>query len=275
VSALHYPNFGRGAYCPQLNGLFCLKRRHMMKHLIGLGFGVLALATAGAASAADLPVRGAPPPRAPVFTPAGSNWTGFYIGANGGGAWSHKCWAFAGVSEGCHNATGGAAGGQIGFNWQTGPLVLGVEFAGDWTSLKGENASLVFTAPQNTNRTKVDGILAATGRLGYAFDAALLYVKGGGAWVSDKYDSRNTATGISTATASETRTGWTVGGGFEYGFTPNWSFAVEYDHYDFGTKGVSFVGPGAGIERIGQRVDLVTGRINYRFGGGGPLVARY
>ena len=252
-----------------------------MKHLIGLGFGVLALATAGAASAADLPVRGAPPPRAPVFTPAGYNWTGFYIGANGGGAWSHKCWAFVapitGVvsPEGCHNATGGAAGGQIGFNWQTGPLVFGVEFAGDWTSLRGQNLSLFFTAPQNTNRTKVDGILAATGRLGYAFDAAMLYVKGGGAWVSDKYTAFNTATLVINSSASETRTGWTVGGGFEYGFTPNWSFAVEYDHYDFGTKGVNFTGLFTGVDRIGQKVDLVTGRINYRFGGGGPLVARY
>lgn len=252
-----------------------------MKQLIALGCGALALVAAGAASAADLPARGpAPPPRAPVFVAPVYNWTGFYVGINGGWASAHKCWDFvpgAGLPlrEGCHTPAGGGAGGQIGFNWQSGPLVFGVEFTGDWTSMRGSNNSLVFVAPQNTNRTKVDGIAAATGRFGYAFDVALLYVKGGGAWVNDKYDTRNTATGVNTALATETRAGWTGGGGLEYGFAPNWSVAVEYDHYDFGRKNVAFTGPGAGIDRISQTVDMVTARLNWRFGWGGPVTARY
>jgi len=248
-----------------------------LRHLIALGGAALALVAAGAASAADLPARPAPPPRAPAFVAPGYNWSGFYIGINGGGAWAHKCWAFlpaAGlpVSEGCHSPDGGMFGGQVGFNWQTGPVVFGIELTGDWTSLSGSNVSLAF--PLDTNRTKVDALASVTGRVGYAWDAMLLYAKGGGAWVNDKYDARLTATGALIDSASETRTGWTVGGGLEYGFMPNWSIAVEYDHYDFGTKALVFQPTGVN-ERISQRIDTVTARLNWRFGWGGPVVARY
>src|SRR5438552_1701330 len=174
---------------------------------------------AGAASAADFPARPAPPPRAPAFVAPGYNWSGFYIGINGGGAWAHKCWTFVPalglpVSEGCHSPDGGMFGGQVGFNWQTGPVVFGVELSGDWTSLKGSNVSLAF--PLDTNRTKVDALASVTGRVGYAWDAVLLYAKGGGAWVNDKYDGGLTATGALVDSASEPRTGWTAGGGLEY-----------------------------------------------------------
>jgi outer membrane immunogenic protein len=250
-----------------------------MKHLIAMGCGALALVTAAVANAGDLPVRPAPPVQ--VFVPAAYNWTGFYVGINGGWASSHNCWDFLSVAsitirEGCHNAIGAAAGGQIGYNWQGGPFVLGVEFTGDWASMTGSNNSRVFVAPLNTNRTKVDAIAALTGRFGYAWDAgALIYVKGGGAWAGDKYDARVAATGVFAASATETRAGWTVGGGFEYDFAPNWSVAVEYHHYDFGSKNVTFTGPGAGIDRIGQTVDMITTRLNWRFGWGGPVTARY
>ena len=255
--------------------------RRIVKHLIAMGCGALALVATGVANAADFPSQPSSP-QAPYYVPAGYNWTGFYIGINGGWASSHKCWDFvpgpglALTPEGCHNATGAAAGGQIGFNWQGGPLVFGVELIGDWASMTGSNNSRFFVAPQNTNRTKVDAIAAATGRFGYAGYAGLLiYVKGGGAWVDDKYDARITATGVLTASATETRAGWTVGGGFEYDFAPSWSVAVEYDHYDFGTKNVTFAGSGAGIDRIGQSVDMITTRLNWRFGWGSPVVARY
>jgi len=253
-----------------------------MKQLIAMGCGALALMAAGTASAADLPVRGpAPPPQAPYYVPAGYNWTGFYVGINGGWASAHKCWdlVFVGAfgADGCHSPNGGLAGGQVGFNWQVGGFVFGVEGSGDWASLSGSNVSL--QAPLSTNRTKVDALASVTGRLGYAFDSVLLYVKGGGAWVGDKYDNRVTATSVLQASASETRTGWTGGGGLEWGFAPNWSVAVEYAHYDFGRKNVPFITPAglaAGSERISQTVDAVTARLNWRFGwGGGPVTARY
>jgi len=233
------------------------------------------------ASAADLPAR-APITKAPIMAPVLYNWSGFYIGANGGGAWAHKCWtalppAFVvPTAEGCHDATGGVAGGQIGFNWQTGPLVLGIEAQGDWAQLTGSNVSLAF--PLTTNRTRINSIFDVTGRVGYAWDAALLYVKGGGAWVRDRYDNRVTATGVLNDSASETRSGWVFGAGFEYGFSPNWSVGVEYDHFDFGSRNVNFSTP-AGVlnitDRVRQDVDMVKAKLNWRFGWGGPVVARY
>ena len=216
-----------------------------------------------------------------MMAPVLYNWSGFYIGANGGGAWAHKCFTFVPavglpVPEGCHDATGGVAGGQIGFNWQTGPVVFGVEFQGDWAQLTGSNVSVGF--PGFTNRTRINSIFDVTGRVGYAWDAALLYVKGGGAWVRDRYDSRLTATGALVDNATETRSGWVIGVGFEYGFTPNWSVGVEYDHFDFGSRNVNFFTP-AGVfnanERIRQDVDMVKAKLNWRFGWGGPVVARY
>ena len=127
-----------------------------------------------------------------------------------------------------------------------------------------------------TTKAKVDAIAAVTGRVGYAADAALFYVKGGGAWADDKYDTRITATGVQTASASETRTGWTVGGGIEYGFAPNWSVAVEYDHLFMGSPNVTFPASAIAVTRsdnIRQDVDIGTVRVNYRFGG--PVVAKY
>jgi outer membrane immunogenic protein len=91
--------------------------------------------------------------------------------------------------------------------------------------------------------------------------------------VSDKYTYYPTANGVTTGTASETRWGATVGAGFEYGFTPNWSFAVEYDHIFLGSKDITFTSPATTVDRIKQDADIVTARINYRWGG--PVVAKY
>ena len=118
----------------------------MKKALLGT-IGLLALGMAAPATAADLaarPYTKAPPPMvAPIY-----DWTGFYIGANGGWGSSHKCWDatnFRGpitpVGEGCHNATGGTIGGQIGYRWQASNWVFGLEAQGNWADLNGSNAS--------------------------------------------------------------------------------------------------------------------------------------
>jgi outer membrane immunogenic protein len=100
-------------------------------------------------------------------------------------------------------------------------------------------------------------------------------VKGGAAAVHDKYTSGPIATDLVTASADETRWGGVVGVGFEYGFAPNWSFGVEYDHAFLGRRDITLnqvVAPFP-VESIRQDLDVVTARINYRFGG--PIVARY
>jgi outer membrane immunogenic protein len=131
------------------------------------------------------------------------------------------------------------------------------------------------------NHSKIDAFGLFTGQVGYAWNNVLLYVKGGAAVTNDKYTGLNNLTGIAFDSASETRWGGVIGVGLDSGFTPNWSFAVEYDHMFMGTRDVTFYNTGAspipgalsGIERIRQDVDMVTARINYRWGG--PVVARY
>ena len=160
---------------------------------------------------------------------------------------SHKCYTITSVagvavtpnSEGCHDATGGMAGGQVGYRWQMASWVFGVEAQGDWANLKGSNSSLTAIIPY-TNQTKIDAIGLFTGQVGYAFSNVLLYVKGGAAVTDNKYNSFFTGTGVIFNSASETRWGGTVGAGIEFGFAPGWSVGLEYDHLFMGSRSVVF-----------------------------------
>jgi outer membrane immunogenic protein len=111
-------------------------------------------------------------------------------------------------------------------------------------------------------------------------ELGLLYFKGGAAVTGNRFNLCDTVSGLCASTSS-TRWGGTVGVGFEYGFTPNWSFGVEYDHLFMGHANSSFsVGAAAATflnDRISQDVDMVTLRFNYRFGGYGypPVAAKY
>jgi len=244
--------------------------------------GLVALGMAAPASAADLaarPYTKAPP--APVV--AIYDWTGFYIGINGGGGSAHKCWDFIdpatglAAAEGCHNATGGTVGGQIGYRWQASNWVFGVEGQGNWADFTGSNTSLFF-AP-DFNRSRIDAFGLLTGQVGYAWNNVLLYVKGGAAVTGDKYDVFSGVNGALLASANETRWGGTVGAGLEFGFAPNWSVGVEYDHLFMGNRTISLTAPGGLLfesERIRQDVDMGLVRLNYRFGGyGAPVTARF
>ena len=141
-------------------------------------------------------------------------------------------------------------------------------------------SALSLINPAFSTRTKTDGIGLFTGQIGYAWNATLLYVKGGAAVTSNRFSILDTLSGAELASASATRWGGAVGVGFEYGFTPNWSFGVEYDHLFMGDANNSFsvanpIVAGA-LNRISQDVDMVTLRINYRFGGyTAPIAARY
>jgi outer membrane immunogenic protein len=248
-----------------------------MKKVLLVSASLIALGAAVPAMAADLAAR--PYTKAPPMIASIYDWSGFYVGANGGWGSSRNCWDFvtpAGAfvaAEGCHDATGGVAGGQIGYRWQAGTWVFGLEAQGDWADLKGSNASLAF--PGFTNQSKVNAFGLFTGQIGYAFNNVLFYVKGGAAVTSNKYNSY-TGGALAASTGDDTRWGGTVGAGLEYGFAPNWSAAVEYDHLFMQDKTYSFVTPAGaffGTDRIRQDVDLVTVRVNYKFGG--PVVARY
>ena len=245
------------------------------------------LVSAAPAFAADLPAKvytKAPPIVAPIY-----NWGGFYIGVNGGGASARKCWDLQGlgnvffgfaVAEGCHDATGGVVGGQVGYRWQAANWVFGVEAQGDWANLSGRNTSLLVPAGlaalgvSYSNQSKVDAIGLFTGQVGYAWNNVLWYVKGGAAVTSDKYNGF--LAGVTFDSASETRWGGAVGTGIEVGFAPNWSVAFEYDHLFMGSHNNTFTAVIGGLSRVDnikQDVDMGTVRVNYTFGG--PVVAKY
>jgi outer membrane immunogenic protein len=245
----------------------------------------VALAALGSsASAADLAARPYTKAPAPIAA-AIYNWSGFYIGANGGWGSSRKCFddvGFVGfplpaVRDVCADADGGLAGGQIGYNWQAGSWVFGLEAQGDWADLKGGADSLL--TPGITARARIDGIGLFTGRVGYAWNNVLLYVKGGAAVAADRYRAVVTGTDVLISSASETRWGGVAGVGVEIGFAPNWSVGFEYDHLFMGSRDIAFSGafalPPLPVERIHQDVDMATVRINYRFGWGSPVVAKY
>jgi outer membrane immunogenic protein len=252
----------------------------MKKFLLGT-VGVFALGMAAPASAADMaarPYTKAPPPYvAPIY-----DWSGFYIGANGGWGESHSCVDFlnavgVAVAEGCASRSGGLVGGQLGYRWQASQWVFGLEAQGDWADLSNQRLSLV--DPTFSTRTKTSGIGLFTGQIGYAWNASLLYFKGGAAVTDNRFSILDTASGVELAAASATRWGGTVGVGWEYGFAPNWSAGIEYDHLFMGNANNSFTATDRRLvgflnDRISQDVDMVTLRINYRFGGYGAP-ARY
>jgi outer membrane immunogenic protein len=250
----------------------------MKKFALGIA-GLVGLGMAAPAVAADLPARTYT--KAPAYIAAVYDWSGFYAGANGGWGTARKCWnqntGFGGTflaAEGCHNANGGVAGGQLGYRFQSGAWVFGVEGQGDWAGLRGSNVSL-FT-PGTTDQSKINAFGLITGQVGYAWNNALLYVKGGAAVAGDRFAGLSTATGVVLDTAKELRWGGTAGVGVEYGFTPNWSVALEYDHMFMGTRTDDFRNSASVFTRedsIRQSVDLVTARINYRWGG--PVIAKY
>jgi outer membrane immunogenic protein len=249
----------------------------MKKFLLGT-VGLVALGLSAPASAADLAAR--PYTKAPPMIAAVYDWSGFYVGANGGWGSSRNCWELVPASvvigsEGCHDATGGTAGGQIGYRWQASTFVFGLEAQGNWADFKGSSGSLLFPGIFS-NQSRVDAFGLFTGQIGWAFNNALLYVKGGAAVTDNRYRTFDAVGALAGTTSDDTRWGGVVGVGLEYGFAPNWSAAVEYDHMFMPDRTVNFTDPTGAFfttDRIRQDVDLVTVRVNYRWGG--PVIARY
>ena len=254
----------------------------MKKFLLG---AVALVSFAAPAAAADLAAR--PYTKAAPMIAAIYDWSGFYIGANGGWGSTHNCWDAVDAArvfiaaEGCHDATGATAGGQLGVRWQSSAWVFGLEAQGNWADFKGSNVSLAFPRLQNQSRIGAFGLF--TGQVGYAANNALFYFKGGAAVVEDHFRVRSFPALVEVATTGDdARWGATVGAGIEYGFAPNWSAAIEYDHLFLQDRTINFfntavvgvvAGTPFGNDRIRQDVDLVTVRVNYRWGG--PVISKY
>jgi outer membrane immunogenic protein len=246
----------------------------MKKFLLGT-VGLVALGMAPA-SAADLAAR--PYTKAPPMVQAVYDWSGFYIGINGGWAQTNdRRIDPAGALFGDYDSNGGTVGGQVGYRWQTGPWVFGLEAQGNWADINGSNANLL-APPGALIRSKMDAFGLFTGQVGYAWNNVLLYAKGGAAVTDRNYEFVGAGAGVLSSTGYDTRWSPTVGAGLEFGFAPNWSLGVEYNHIFEDRHGATFTTagglaiPGNGV---GGDTDMVLGRLNYRWGGGSMMGGRY
>lgn len=255
-------------------------------------FSLAGLVTA--AQAADLPQRNAPP----VFTPPPHvfSWTGFYVGANAGYSFGNNgksvttgtpgFLALGGAEiPGSLNtrSSGFAGGGQIGYNYQTGPYVLGVEGDIDYVDQKKTasftGAGTALGTPITTSFSKkLDYLGTVRGRVGYAFDRFLVYGTGGLAFGDVKTSAAvTTPTGFAwSGSKSDTRVGYAIGGGVEYAFTDNISLRGEYLYYDLGRQRINTTGNAAvqaasalnGVSysaKTRTEGSLVRAAINYKF----------
>jgi len=238
--------------------------------------GSLAVAAATALSicsarAADLPVPAkAPLPTAPVaYAPAAVySWTGFYLGGNLGAGFANSSWSdpVTGANNTFNSKVGFLGGGQIGANYQWNQLVLGVESDFDWTKGMGLSGSGLDSVGNSIN-TGVNFTSTVTGRIGAAFDRLLVYGKGGLALAQD--NSMFTDTSGNSASTTFMRTGWTVGGGFEYALGSNWTARIEYDYLGFGPQALSFSTstPTLYNTNASLNVQEVKAGVNFKFGG--------
>jgi outer membrane immunogenic protein len=229
--------------------------------------------TAGTSFAADLPA--ATYTKAPaVVPPLIYSWTGFYIGANGGGGWGETSWEFADrAANSNHSISGGMAGGQIGYNWQfSGPWVLGAEADGDWANIKG-GTPCVNPIFQCTSEARA--LASFRGRFGGVVNNVLFYGTAGGAYANSHYTALiNGLPSAGSGFFDSDRWGYAAGAGIEWAFVPNWSAKLEYMHYGFGAVTAPLSALGGGGPNLKLNIDTVRVGINYHFNSG-PIVARY
>jgi outer membrane immunogenic protein len=266
-----------------------------------VGFVVAASALATAASAADMPVPAAPAYAPPVYRPVIYDWTGIYGGIHvGGGVLNDvvtNTTTTALLNAGTQTKLSPFAvvgGAQAGFNIEFAPFVIGAEGTFTWSDISGTQVtpSLQPTVSENSTSTP-KWYATATAKAGFAANDFLFYAKGGAAWMNVHY-IQNIAGGSvqSTQSVTDTRSGFTVGGGVEFGITENLSARLEYDFLDFGTKTYNFnnlgftpagAATGTAATPIGPAsmsiksfTQLITVGLNYRFNwsGGGAVVTR-
>ena len=264
-------------------------RKHTLSVLAAAAVGL----TASMASAADLPRKApayVPPPAPPPLT-----WTGCYIGGNVGGVFT-RVKADFNIGEISHDNDGFTGGGQIGCDYQwAGGWVIGFRNMFNGTSGGGKTVTLNGFSDEAFNNATVNfsnqWFDALTARLGYGWSPAwLMYFQGGAVWSEVKAEITNLGGvggfgicnqgGVTCdfGSASKTRTGWTVGGGVEWRFAPQWSAFLEGNYYDFGdrdrtlfTHNFGFGGCDDGCSfRTHAKAATVLVGVNWRWGGKAP-----
>ena len=234
------------------------------------------------AFAADLPSRVAPIAPPPVFS-----WTGFYLGGQVGYQWTaESSGTVYGIAPGAviggepnFNQAGVIGGGHVGYNYQINQIVLGIEGDVEGSTFTGSGP---YASGAYRFKTEINFEASIRGRLGYAWDRLLIYGTGGVAFAS--VDNTYTAFPGGTAAGSDyltsNRTGWTVGGGFEYFFRPNWSINAEYRYTDLGTHDDLLLASSAGTLADHRHETLNAARlgVSYHFSflaPPTPVIAKY
>jgi outer membrane immunogenic protein len=231
--------------------------------LFGTSIAALGLlATSFSAQAADIP--------RPVYkgirpVVAYYNWTGFYLGINAGYGWGTSDWTVAAVNALSAKPKGWMVGATLGYNYQIGSVVLGIEGDFDWADIKSSDTCIIAV----TCDTKSSYLGTVRARFGYAFDRWLPYITAGGAFGDVKADV--TAPGVALS-SSKNQIGWTVGGGVEYAFVGNWSAKLEYLYVDLGSYDTGFSAPLAATN-VNFKENVVRAGLNYKFSG--PIFSRW
>jgi outer membrane immunogenic protein len=260
-----------------------------MKYLLAGTIALFAFAAVNAARAADMAGKA---PQAPVAASAYS-WTGFYVGANAGYGWSDQTDSIAAITDPAFilgppagaatsvpvNVKGFIGGAQFGYNWQLSPSwLLGLEADFSGSDLTGTNAvpgtdtSRIMTAQE-----KLDWLGTVRGRFGILpTDRIHTYLTGGLAYghamLSTALSRTNGCTGnnCEAGSVSDTKVGWTVGGGAEWAFASNWSVRAEYLYVDLGSISHNMTDPNFPFElfraSIALKENIVRAGLNYKFG---------
>ena len=224
----------------------------MMMRMIRSGLGLAALLMAPVvAQAADLP---RPSYKSPVYVEPAFSWTGFYVGANAGYMWGQSKWSGGQNFE--ITPSGWLAGGTIGYNYQIGVWVWGIEGDVDYAALKGTNES----AACSGCLVKDTWMSTVRGRVGYSMNQFLPYLTGGLAY-GNVYMQ-----GPAGGSEDKTRAGWTAGAGVEWAFSRAWSTKLEYLYVDLGdvTCGQANCGNLADTT-VNFKSSIVRVGLNYRF----------
>jgi outer membrane immunogenic protein len=224
----------------------------------------LSLPASSQVLAADLPPAAprAPAAYAPVVSPI-YNWTGIYLGINGGYAFGTTNWTspagcgFPTCTTGNFNASGFLIGGTLGGNYQIGSFVIGLEGDGDWTDIHGTSTNLAAGCTGAGCKTANDWLATVRGRAGWAWNRILFYGTGGAAFGDIKASANGTS--------STTQTGWIAGAGIEGAFAPNWTARVEYLYVNLGNAACSAIICGAPTTAVSLTENIVRAGVNYKF----------
>jgi outer membrane immunogenic protein len=233
----------------------------MISKLIKAGVAAAALLTVPfAAQAADVPIKAPYYKGAPRSVVSYYNWTGFYAGVNAGYGMGTSAWNYPPATS--MKPKGAMFGGTLGYNWQSGAIVYGIEGDYDWSTVKDS----VTCGGGATCETKNTYLATLRGRVGYAFDRWLPYFTAGAAYGNIK--ASVSPDGLS---ASKAQLGWTAGAGLEYAFLGNWTAKLEYLYVDLGSFETGF--PTPVVHSVSFKENIVRAGLNYKFSG--PIFSRF